>query len=804
MRTTARSACRDCAVSGFGGPAENRFTAYDAAGAGVWVNLSNLTVFARATDLAFDGFALERSFNQDDTRVGPFGPGWTSNLGDSLTVDADGTVVLRRGSGRIDRFGLSSTGGYFALTATTDTLARNSDGTYTLRRPGSTAVRVFSAGGRLLTMQAVALDYDADGRLTAARYRGRTIQFTYDGSGRIDSVSDSAGRSVSYTYTDSGRLESNGSSMYRYDDAGNLTAVDALPIGYSGDAGYTAVASAGERKYDTPLSPSQIRVINGKGDATLYVSNADGLLLAVTDANGSTLSYGYDAAGRRTTVVNGMGQTARFTYDTAGNLAGIVDAAGNHWSADYTAARPVHITDPNGNVWTLQYDAAGNLTGVSDPAGGSLTAARNAAGQITGLIDATGNGIAYTYDDDGLVTGFTDALGGQWSYEYDGAARVASRTDPGGTVIQAGDVPMPAPPCRPDSDCSDAFGNRFTWDADGRMASLTMPGGKTVTYEYDRAGRLSMVSDWLGNFALYRYDPAGWPLSVSVSGGPVTIYQYDAAHRLRAIVSTGPDGSPVAGYRYTLDGNGNRTAVTALEPSDATPAAASYTYGFNAAGHPVSRSDGESYRYDTRGNLAAITGGREITLAYDALGRLMSLAGDLSTTYTYDSGLRVGRAVSGIERRFDVIGNRVVMEMDGGGAPVAWYIYGLGLLWKVTADDTPYFYHFDGDGNVVAVSNPAENVVNRYRYDPAGLLVASDETVENPFRARGEAGWMDDGNGLLFTGREFRFPELRLTLPAAVDLAPPPARLLPALPGAGECFLKGVANCAFATGRREP
>ena len=67
---------------------------------------------------------------------------------------------------------------------------------------------------------------------------------------------------------------------------------------------------------------------------------------------------------------------------------------------------------------------------------------------------------------------------------------------------------------------------------------------------------MSKVSDWLGNFALYRYDASGWPQSVTVSGGPITIYQYDAAHNLRAIVSTGPDGLPVAGYRYTLDANG--------------------------------------------------------------------------------------------------------------------------------------------------------------------------------------------------------------------------------------------------------
>ena len=76
------------------------------------------------------------------------------------------------------------------------------------------------------------------------------------------------------------------------------------------------------------------------------------------------------------------------------------------------------------------------------------------------------------------------------------------------------------------------------------------------------------------------------------------------------------------------------------------------------------------------------------------------------------------------------------METDGSNNPVAYYIWGSGLLWKVHAPGQIYFYHFDGDGNVVALSSPTSGVVNRYRYDPLGKLMASDESVENSFRAR--------------------------------------------------------------------
>jgi len=125
-------------------------------------------------------------------------------------------------------------------------------------------------------------------------------------------------------------------------------------------------------------------------------------------------------------------------------------------------------------------------------------------------------------------------------------------------------------------------------------------------------------------------------------------------------------------------------------------------------------------------------------------------------------------------------------------------------LWQVSANGTAYYYHFDGDGNVVALSNPSQGVVNDYRYDPLGRLVSSNEGVANPFHARGSAGWVDDGDGLVFTGSEYLFPNLRLTLPAQVNLSPPSPSLTPRLTGLGTCFTDGVAACSFAAAGGRP
>ncbi len=853
------SACRDCAQTPFGGPAENRFTAYDSLCPGaacrdagfpqVFVNAANLTLFLHVTSLAFGGpqpaLTLEQSFNMDDTRAGILGIGWSFSLGDSLTTDPDGSLVLRRGSGRTDRF-VTAAGStaLFPVTSTTDSLSRAADGTYTLRAAPSPVARTFSADGKLLSIMdgtavRVSLDYDSSGHLTAAHYRGKLISFATDTAGRLTSIKDAAGRSVSFTYNGDGRLAQQTnpdgvSTAYQYDGAGNLTSIAwggaKTAIAYAGDAGFLSVASVtapdgAVRQYDIPPAPGQIRVTDGNGDATFYTSTALGLLQTVADAAGNTVTYAYDSVGNRIRAINGAGETVSFTYDPRNNLTSVTDGANNRWSGAYDTGT-TRITDPNKNLWTLSYDAGGNLTGVTGPQSAAMAATRNTAGQIVSLADPKGNTRAYQYSADGLPTGFTDALGNKWAYDYDGAARPSTRTDPAGATVKtaytngnriagltAGDTQQPFDYSGIQRDglnrlsrYTDSNGNQlsYTYDGAGQLTALTLPGGKTVAYQYDHLHRLSKVADWQGNFAIYRYDAAGWPVSLTVSGGPVTIYQYDTARNLRAIVSTGPDGAPVAGYRYTVDANGNRTAISALEPNPSSPLKpGSLTYTFDAANRPVSRSDGATYKYDAMGNLSAIEGGTNIKFAYDFYGRLNGLSGDGTGTYSYDS---LGLLTVRNDRRlvYDLSGERprVVMETATDGTPIAWYVYGLGLLWKVAADGTPYFYHFDGDGNTVAVSNPAAGVVNTYRYDARGRLIATKEGIENLFRARGEAGWVDEGNGLLFNGARFQFPELRLTLPSAYDPSPPVPDLEPPLSGAGACFLEGVPNCLAATGRR--
>jgi YD repeat-containing protein len=447
---------------------------------------------------------------------------------------------------------------------------------------------------------------------------------------------------------------------------------------------------------------------------------------------------------------------------------------------------------------------------------------------VLAAADGNGNQNSFQYDSDGVLTKWTDGLGGVWSYQFGPTLRVSSRTEPGGATLRAaydaknrlssvtaagGNLSYDYSGVQPDgsnrpSSSADQFGNQVTYTYDSataRLGSITFPGGNKVGYQYDSTGRLAKVTDWMGDFALYKYDATGLVVSINNSSGPVSVYQYDTASNLRAIVSAAADGSVVAGYRYTVDPNGLRASASDLEPSTRPLAVAAGTLTYNAANRLTVGTGGQSYQYDASGRLTAISGPSATMFTYDAFGRLTSAG---ATQYGYDvNGLRVERNDGTTVRRYvyDLSGPRprVVMETDGSNNPVAYYIWGLGLLWKVTASGQIYYFHFDGDGNVVALSSPTGGVVNRYRYDPLGKLMASDESVENSFRAMGQAGWVDDGDGLLYADGNYYSPDLRRSLAGTVALEPPnPAAIVPRFPGAGACFFDGVAECELAAGRR--
>src|SRR5262249_27307476 len=103
------------------------------------------------------------------------------------------------------------------------------------------------------------------------------------------------------------------------------------------------------------------------------------------------------------------------------------------------------------------------------------------------------------------------------------------------------------------------------------------------------------------------------------------------------------------------------------------------------------------------------------------------------------------------------LGN-VIGQFDSTGNHVG-YAYGLGLVGSVTAAGWNFF-DFDDGGSTAGISGSAGDYTNRYAYDPFGTATLSTGTLDNPFQFVGQAGVMNDGNGLYFMRARFYSPEL--------------------------------------------
>jgi RHS repeat-associated protein len=131
--------------------------------------------------------------------------------------------------------------------------------------------------------------------------------------------------------------------------------------------------------------------------------------------------------------------------------------------------------------------------------------------------------------------------------------------------------------------------------------------------------------------------------------------------------------------------------------------------------------------------------------------------------YQYD-GLfnRASKTVSGTTTKYLVDPNgflpQAIAEMDAGGNITSYYVYNrMGLVAKM-ASQSVHFYHYDGIGNTIAMTDASGNMVNKYAYDEFGNLLNSVEAVSNPFLYSGRYGVMDEDNGLLYMRARYYDP----------------------------------------------
>ncbi len=150
---------------------------------------------------------------------------------------------------------------------------------------------------------------------------------------------------------------------------------------------------------------------------------------------------------------------------------------------------------------------------------------------------------------------------------------------------------------------------------------------------------------------------------------------------------------------------------------------------------------GTGYSYDDNGNL---TNDGTYLYYYDCENRLTEV-NDINdspvTSYAYDYlGRRVSKTQYAIPdtQYYAYGGDQVIAEYDGNDTLLRKFIYGPGIdepICMIDVDgetETKYYYHFDGLGSVVALSDVNGVIVEEYSYDVFGEPNRTSD-VNNPY-----------------------------------------------------------------------
>jgi RHS repeat-associated protein len=604
--------------------------------------------------------------------------------------------------------------------------------------------------------------------LTATTPKGNTTTFTYDSVGNLTAFRDALGNVTKFVYDLNGQLEAktdanNHATNFTYDSTGNLTQItDAL--GQKRTLAYDAVGrltSATDANGHTGTVTFDVlnritKIADPLGNATQFGFDAIGNLLSLTDANGHTTAYTYDLVNNPVTVIDALGHVTQYSYDSANNRTALKNAKLNTTAFAYDALnRLASISDPLGNTTAYIYDPVGNLIQKTDANGTANRFVYDALDRLTGIAYGDGKTVNYVYDPDSHRLSMIDSTGTA-TYAYDADGRLISVTAPGNKAVA------------------------YDYDAVGNRIGLKYPDATSLSYGYDAANRLAQVTDWLLRATNYTYDPANNLSKTAYPNGASVSFSFDASNRLTNVINTASDGTPMLNLAYTLDPTGNRIALSANgittsfgydainELASAQIGTLTSTWTYDAVGNRIKQAlptGATDYLYDSADRLLQ-AGTRLFT--YDRNGNQLSAASGVNGTpvlYTYNAANQLSSARAGTKINssfvYDGDGNRVaqttrkgtyayvndvaaqlpVVLQESGPDGQITYAHGTGLIEEFSSSFN-YFYHPDGLGSTIALTNRRGEPEAVYIYDAWGNAIPSssdDLGTRNKFRFTGEA-----------------------------------------------------------------
>jgi RHS repeat-associated protein len=664
------------------------------------VNTATGNFWHSFVDLAVPGrgfpLAVGRTYNAAAAGTsGPLGYGWTHSY--NLWVDGDATNwYVHQASGSAVPFPKSGDR-YSRVQAD---LTVNGDGSFTFTQKQGQDRLLFNPAGQLTQM------VDRNGYATT---------LSYDGSGRLQSVSDPANRSLTFSYTNA-----------------LLTGVSD-PAGRSVSFGYdpvtndlTSATDVGGQITHFSYYPGHLlqTMTDPRGGTLTNIYDASNRVVGQTDALSRVTQFGYrttDSLHTQTTVTSSLGLVTQYQYDD-NRLAALVanpdSAQQASWQYTYAANFSTGMataTDPNQHSTNYTYDSAGNLLSSSDPLSRTVRYAYNASNDLLIMTDTIGLPTNYSYDTNGNLLSVSRALTetGQLvtaSLGYDSAhpGDVLTITNPLGNSA------------------------RLAHDSlTGYVLTATNPLGQSSGFTYDAAGRVVSSRDPRGYTSAAAYDAYNAPLRITDTLGFTTSFAYDADHNLAALSDA---KNQTTSYTYNLDNEPTRVTRPDGTHSDS---------GYDAGGQVISQTNALTqttrYAYDAFGRVITLTDPltRTTGYSYDAAGNLRGLtdAQSRATTYSYDAADQLlsiaysDGATPNVAFAYNPLGLRSVMT-DGAGST----LYAYDSLGRLSSSrdgaGARVGYGYDLASRLTSISYPAAGTLTR-AYDPAGQLVTVSDWLSH-------------------------------------------------------------------------
>lgn len=596
---------------------------------------------------------------------------------------------------------------------------------------GLLTVYTYNTAGQLLTVtnpkkETTTFTYDGNGYLKSATgpVAGTTVNFGYDGFGRVRTVTDPEGYTVTTDY-----------------DALDRPTVITYP-----DSSFEQIAY---NRLDAVYRKDRL----GRESYTTYDSLDR--LTSVKDPLGRVTKYSWCNCGSLSQIIDPLNHATNFIYDVQGRLTAkkYHDGKAISYTYEKTTSRLKEVTDQKGQKTQYSYFIDGNIRQIDYPNASIATPSVSYTydpryNRVTSMSDATGR-TDYTYHPvlnlPLLGTGSLASVDGPLvndiiQYGYDSLGRASSRSINGVVSSVSFDVLGRL------TSATNVLG-KFDYNyvnQTGRLSSIAIPNGLSTVFDYfDNKGDQRLKQIWnrttYGNTLSkhdYEYNAEAqitkWTKQSSGNPPKPLSFAYDAADQLISV--TQQDSKlPVAiqHYAYRYDSASNRLAeqaannVTLSEYNSLNqlirqwnPDSVRQAGNFPVTGNPGANAYRNGLVYDDNGNTLSASS-PSVSYDWDAADRLVRIMqGTDIIEFVYDGlSRRIAEKRNGVvTKRWLWDGMELVEERDPGGSAVTKRFFSQGEQ----INGVNYYFTIDHLGSVREMTDGNGVVQARYDYDPYG------------------------------------------------------------------------------------